>query len=35
MLDGKSLMATAGSLLILLAWMVVGWIIAIKTHRWE
>jgi ABC-2 type transport system permease protein len=35
MLDGESLMANAGSLLILLAWMVAGWIIAIKTHRWE
>lgn len=35
MVDGTSLAANGGDLLILLAWMVGGWIIAIKTWRWE
>jgi ABC-2 type transport system permease protein len=35
MVEGTGLMANAGDLLILLAWMVGGWIIAVKTFRWE
>jgi ABC-2 type transport system permease protein len=35
MVEGTGLTAHAGDLLILLAWMVVGWIVAIKTFRWE
>lgn len=35
MVEGTGLAANGGDLLILLAWMVGGWIIAIKTFRWE
>jgi hypothetical protein len=35
MIDGAGLGAIAVDLLILLAWAVVGWIVAIKTFRWE
>lgn len=35
MVDGTDLAANGGDLLALLAWMLGGWIIAIKTFRWE
>ena len=35
MVEGTGLAANAGDLLILLAWMVGSWIVAIKTFRWE
>jgi ABC-2 type transport system permease protein len=35
MVDGAGLEAVAGDLLILLAWTAAGWIIAVKTFRWE
>jgi ABC-2 type transport system permease protein len=35
MVEGTSLAANAGDLLVLLVWMVGGWIVAIKTFRWE
>jgi len=35
MVEGTDLAANAGNLLILLAWMVGGWVVAIKTFRWE
>jgi ABC-2 type transport system permease protein len=34
MVEGASLAAVGGDLLILLAWMVGGWIVAVKTFRW-
>jgi ABC-2 type transport system permease protein len=35
MVDGAGLGAITGDLLILLAWLVGGWIVAIKVFRWE
>ncbi|MBN1138954.1 MAG: ABC transporter permease [Anaerolineae bacterium] len=35
MFDGAGLPAIAGDLLVLLAWAVGGWIVAIRTFRWE
>ncbi|MBN1315790.1 MAG: ABC transporter permease, partial [Anaerolineales bacterium] len=35
MIEGARLGSVAGDLLVLLAWMVVGWIVAIKTFRWN
>jgi ABC-2 type transport system permease protein len=35
MIDGAGLGAIAVDLLILLAWAVAGWIVAVKTFRWE
>jgi ABC-2 type transport system permease protein len=35
MVEGAGLAAIGGDLGILLAWMVGGWIIAVKTFRWE
>jgi len=35
MIEGAGLGAIAGDLLILLAWMLAGWIVALKTFRWE
>jgi ABC-2 type transport system permease protein len=35
MVEGVGLGATAGDLSILLAWLVVGWIVAVNTFRWE
>ena len=35
MVEGAGLAVIGGELLILLAWMVGGWIVAIKTFRWE
>jgi ABC-2 type transport system permease protein len=35
MIDGAGLSAIAVDLLILLAWAVAGWIVAVKTFRWE
>jgi ABC-2 type transport system permease protein len=35
LVDGTGLAANAGDLLILLAWMVGSWIVALKTFRWE
>jgi ABC-2 type transport system permease protein len=35
MVQGAGLGAIGGDLLILLAWMVGGWVVAVKTFRWE
>jgi ABC-2 type transport system permease protein len=35
MVEGAGLTAIGGDLVILLAWMVGGWLVAIKTFRWE
>ena len=35
MVEGTGLAANRRDLLILLAWMIAGWIVAIKTFRWE
>ena len=35
MVQGTGLVANGGDLLILLVWMIGGWIVAIKTFRWE
>jgi ABC-2 type transport system permease protein len=35
MVEGVGLRAIGGDLLILLAWLIGGWIIAVKTFRWE
>lgn len=35
MVEGTGLAANGGDLAILLAWMVGGWIVALKTFRWE
>ena len=35
MIEGVGLEAIAGDLLILLAWLVAGWFVAIKAFRWE
>ena len=35
MVEGTGLAANAGNLATLLVWMVVGWIVALKTFRWE
>jgi ABC-2 type transport system permease protein len=35
MIDGAGLGAIAGDLLILLTWAVAGWLVAVKTFRWE
>jgi ABC-2 type transport system permease protein len=35
LVEGASLAAVGGDLIVLLAWMVGGWIVAIKTFRWE
>jgi ABC-2 type transport system permease protein len=35
MLEGLGLPAIAGDLMVLLAWLFAGWILAVKTFRWE
>ena len=35
MLEGLGLPAIAGDLMVLLAWLSAGWILAVKTFRWE
>ncbi len=35
MVEGTGLVANGGDLLILLVWMIGGWVVAIKTFRWE
>jgi ABC-2 type transport system permease protein len=35
MMEGAGLQAIGGDLLVLLAWMLAGWIVALKTFRWE
>jgi len=35
MVEGAGLAVIGGDLLILMAWMIVGWIVAVKTFRWE
>jgi ABC-2 type transport system permease protein len=35
MVEGAGLRAVTGDLLILLAWAIIGWFVAIKTFRWE
>jgi ABC-2 type transport system permease protein len=35
MVEGTGLAATAGDLLVLMAWMVGAWVVAIRTFRWE
>ena len=35
MMEGVGLQAIAGDLLVLLGWMIAGWVVALKTFRWE